>query len=114
MDFVLGKGHPCTVVYGEDESDAVKIAAENLKKDLKKVFGEKVLGEASETKICIRTVSAAGMHKEQYRIRVRGGMLCIEGSDRRGTIYGIYEISQSIGVSPWYFWADVPVKRKDE
>lgn len=114
MDFVVGKGHPCAVSYGENESDAVKIAAENLKADLKKVFGEKILDEASETKIHIRTVCAAGMQKEQYCIRVQDGALYIEGSDRRGTIYGIYELSRSIGVSPWYFWADVPVKGKDE
>ena len=34
--------------------------------------------------------------------------LVIAGSDKRGTIYGIYEISGQIGVSPWYYWADVP------
>ena len=33
--------------------------------------------------------------------------LVIAGSDRRGTVYGIYELSQRIGVSPWYWWADV-------
>ncbi|MDE6380520.1 MAG: glycosyl hydrolase 115 family protein [Muribaculaceae bacterium] len=33
--------------------------------------------------------------------------LVIAGSDRRGTIYGIYELSEQIGVSPWYDWADV-------
>ena len=36
------------------------------------------------------------------------------GSDRRGTIYGIYEISRQIGVSPWYWWADAPVAHRDE
>ena len=39
--------------------------------------------------------------------------LVIAGSDKRGTIYGIYEISQQIGVSPWYWWADVPVRHRD-
>ena len=38
--------------------------------------------------------------------------LIIAGSDKRGTIYGIYEISKQIGVSPWYWWADVPVLKK--
>lgn len=38
--------------------------------------------------------------------------LVIAGSDRRGTIYGVYELSEQIGVSPWYFWADVPVAKK--
>ncbi len=37
--------------------------------------------------------------------------LVIAGSDPRGTIFGIYDISEQIGVSPWYFWADVPVKK---
>lgn len=38
--------------------------------------------------------------------------LVVAGSDKRGTIYGIYDVSEQIGVSPWYWWADVPVKRK--
>ena len=37
--------------------------------------------------------------------------LVIAGSDKRGTIYGIYELSAQLGVSPWYWWADVPVAR---
>jgi hypothetical protein len=39
--------------------------------------------------------------------------LIIAGSDKRGTIYGIYDLSEQIGVSPWYWWADVPVQRKN-
>ena len=52
--------------------------------------------------------------KEAYLLCVREGRLIIAGSDRRGTIYGIYEFCEKIGVSPWYFWADVPVKEKQE
>ncbi|KAF6843712.1 immunoglobulin i-set domain-containing protein [Colletotrichum musicola] len=37
--------------------------------------------------------------------------LVIAGSDPRGTIFGIYDVSEQIGVSPWYFWADVPTKK---
>jgi Glycosyl hydrolase family 115/Gylcosyl hydrolase family 115 C-terminal domain len=39
--------------------------------------------------------------------------LVIAGSDKRGTIYGIYDLSEEIGVSPWYWWADVTVEHKD-
>ncbi|MEZ5276065.1 MAG: glycosyl hydrolase 115 family protein, partial [Opitutaceae bacterium] len=39
--------------------------------------------------------------------------LVIAGSDRRGTIYGIYELSEQIGVSPWYWWADVPARESE-
>lgn len=38
--------------------------------------------------------------------------LVIAGSDKRGTIYGIYELSEQLGVSPWHWWADVPVKKR--
>jgi hypothetical protein len=40
--------------------------------------------------------------------------LVIAGSDKRGTIYGMYDLSAQIGVSPWYWWADVPVKKQQE
>ncbi len=39
--------------------------------------------------------------------------LVIAGSDKRGTIYGIYELSKKIGVSPWYWWADVTPEHRD-
>lgn len=36
--------------------------------------------------------------------------LVIVGSDRRGTSYGVFSVSEAMGVSPWYWWADVPVQ----
>ena len=137
MSFVIRKGYPCIVEYNAQETDAVKIAAENLKTDLQKVFGDSVLAEQAEAlecaKIVIRTlqtgcskmqdasdVIAEGVwkedgtpHKEAFSWHVQGNILYITGAERRGTIYGIYELSQRIGVSPWYFFADVPVRTKD-
>jgi len=40
--------------------------------------------------------------------------LVIAGSDRRGTAYGVFTLSENMGVSPWYWWADVPVKMSGE
>lgn len=51
--------------------------------------------------------------REKFIITVVDGQLVIAGSDRRGTIYGIYELSLQMGVSPWYDWADVPVEHHD-
>lgn len=51
---------------------------------------------------------------ESYLIQTVDGNLIVAGSDKRGTIYGIYDISEKIGVSPWYWWADVPVKKSKE
>ncbi|HSU50435.1 MAG TPA: glycosyl hydrolase 115 family protein, partial [Segetibacter sp.] len=39
-------------------------------------------------------------------------VLVIAGSDRRGTAYGLLEISKQMGVSPWYYFADVPVEKR--
>jgi hypothetical protein len=40
--------------------------------------------------------------------------LVIAGSDKRGTIFGVYDLSEQIGVSPWYWWADVRVPHQSE
>ena len=135
MDFRIGKGCPCVVEYADREPEAVKIAAENLKGDLVKVFGEHVLPSerADGTRIRIRTLELpradrkvpedccrglcdenGSWRKEAYSLCVQEGILYITGTDRRGTIYGIYDLCERIGVSPWYFWADVPVKKKEE
>ena len=38
--------------------------------------------------------------------------LVVAGSDKRGSIYGVYDLSEQIGVSPWHFWADVPAQHQ--
>ncbi|HEX2847804.1 MAG TPA: glycosyl hydrolase 115 family protein [Chitinophagaceae bacterium] len=50
---------------------------------------------------------------EAFLLRSTANHLIISGSDRRGTAYGVFELSKQIGVSPWYWWADVPVKKKE-
>jgi hypothetical protein len=51
---------------------------------------------------------------EGYQLQSSSNSLVIAGSDRRGTAYGVFELSRQIGVSPWYWWADVPVKKQGE
>lgn len=50
---------------------------------------------------------------ESFVIQTIGNNLVVAGSDKRGTIYGIYDISEKIGVSPWYWWADVPARKSN-
>jgi hypothetical protein len=50
---------------------------------------------------------------ESFLIETVDGNLVIAGSDKRGTIFGIYDVSEKIGVSPWYWWADAPVKKSN-
>ena len=49
---------------------------------------------------------------EQFLIKKAADRLYIVGSDRRGTAYGVLSLSEALGVSPWYWWADVPVARR--
>ncbi len=113
MEFRISRGKGCRIELGERESEAVRIAAKNLQGDLEKVFGDGGKGNPEENLIRIETGAWPGSHAEAYRLSVRSGVLYITGSDRRGTVYGIYELSEMLGVSPWYFWADVPVKEKE-
>lgn len=48
---------------------------------------------------------------ESFLIQTVGKNLVIAGSDKRGAIFGIYDVSEKIGVSPWHWWADAPVKK---
>ena len=58
-------------------------------------------------------VSAIRGGWEQFVIRELDNRLYIVGSDRRGTAYGVFALSEQMGVSPWYWWADVPVKQRN-
>ncbi len=61
--------------------------------------------EGKREKFIIKTVSAPFNGVEEA--------LVIAGSDKRGASYGVYELSEQMGVSPWYWWADVPtIKRR--
>ena len=50
---------------------------------------------------------------EKYIIKTIGDQIVIAGSDKRGTVFGIYELSRQMGVSPWYYWADVPTEKHE-
>ena len=59
-------------------------------------------------------VASADGQWESFVIDLVDNNLVIAGSDKRGTIYGIYELSRRMGVSPWYWWADVPVEHRED
>ncbi|MEJ0060117.1 MAG: glycosyl hydrolase 115 family protein [Terricaulis sp.] len=40
--------------------------------------------------------------------------LVIAGADKRGTIFGLYDLAERIGISPWVWWADVPIPRRND
>lgn len=114
-------GREDTIVYDPADWDGVKIAVENLRKDFKAVTGREnapvVAGTWGKSKAVEKYKEIGDSLEgkwEKYVIITDGDKLVIVGSDKRGTIYGIYELSRQIGVSPWYWWADAPIAKHDD
>jgi hypothetical protein len=134
---VMSKGNVPSILVSANEWPGAIRAAQNLQNDIKKVSGlepEFLTDKTTSMPIIIGTIGNSKIIDEMIRnhnlnvseiagkweatiIQVvknptKGidSALVIAGSDKRGTIYGISELSAQIGVSPWYYWADVPVK----
>ena len=101
---------PVCSIVDETGEEAVAIASANLAKDFERVTGE-LPPAKSDRKIVVRIDPALKGKRETYVMKVTPDSLVISGSDRRGAVYGIYELSEQIGVSPWYDWADAPLPR---
>ena len=122
----------CRIVVPEGEPALVKKIGVVLSEDIERVTGVKndvndnlnrsVLDSKRST-IIIATVdclpASLGVDVsdikgcwERYKIVTRGNCLMIVGSDARGAAYGALHVSEKIGVSPWYWFADVPVAKK--
>ena len=105
-----------TIRYAPDEWKGVKIAVSNLRSDLRSVTGSDcapiivaTVGKSTLAKPYDKQCKQLKGKWEQFLIFTDKGQLVILGSDKRGTIYGIYELSRQIGVSPWYWMADAPI-----
>ena len=113
------------IVTDKNDFKGVHIAVENLKKDLNIVMGRAdlpiVVGTVGKSKAIEPFFKKKVLDKKQiegkrekFLITFSNGKLVIAGSDKRGTIYGVYELSEQLGVSPWYDWADAPVRKQNQ
>lgn len=140
--FPLATGHKAADVYVDpDDWKVARIAAEDLTEDIQRVTGRRprlkyapnglskqavLVGTIGRSGVIDRLAQSGKLHVgdienkwESFVIQTvpdpMPGVqqaLVIAGSDRRGTAYGVYELSRRIGVSPWYWWADVTPKRR--
>ncbi len=136
---LIAQSRPTGILIAADEMKGIRIAAENLQKDFERVTGHKAQLQTSPTGgqcIVVGSLQSAYIQQmvkagkldgnelknkvEKYLMSVVSNplpgvdeALVIAGSDMRGTIYGIYELSEQIGVSPWYDWMDVPVVHQE-
>ena len=126
-----GKQIATLAVDSGHEWQGVKWAVENLSEDFARVTGRRapITGRPAGATIIIGTIGRRGFiedylspedlaslqgAREKYILKAPGdGKVIIAGSDKRGTTYGIYALSAAIGVSPWYWWADVPSVHRD-
>lgn len=137
---LIEAGHPLPILLDEAENSAVHIAAGNLQEDFRRVCGTRtelltqptvrhkrlIIVGTPESRYIRQLVKQKKLDikplrdkREMYlMVTLENPLenvseaLVIVGSDRRGAVYGIYELSEQLGVSPWYDWADVPVTPK--
>ena len=133
---LISQSKPVGLIVADSDKKGVLIAAQNLQNDFERVCGNKaqlfnsptagttryVIAGTLESPYIKQMVKAKKLDEKELKGKVEKYLmtvvsnpidgveeaLVIAGSDMRGTIYGIYELSEQIGVSPWYYWMDVP------
>lgn len=127
-------GKSVSLVVSQEDADTVRLAVRLFADDLQRVTGVKphivdsvpangdavVIGSVDHSPVLNR------LHHETEFVALRGKwesgavflepngtrkLLVVAGSDRRGTAYELLGISRAMGVSPWYWWADVPIQK---
>lgn len=131
------------IIYDKDDADVVGICAKALANDIKLITDISpaletslredtdeaiIAGTLGQSKLIDRMIATGRLSVEaiegeweSFIIQVVDNpldsinkALVICGSDPRGTAFGIFELSKSMGVSPWVYWADVtPAKQKN-
>lgn len=131
------------IMIDESDHELINISADLLSDDIERVTGHKpivtkyektsgnraiivgTIGNSSlidqliaEDKLDVASITG---NWEQFIIEtIRNPLpgleeaLIIAGSDKRGAAYGVFTLSKEIGVSPWYWWADATVQKKDD
>ncbi len=128
---VAADGSAAPVIVSDSDWKGVVRAAADLSRDIESVSGSRSVtvhaDKAGKGGIIVGTIGRSPLidklirkgkldvseiagQRESFIIQTVGRNLVVAGSDKRGTIYGIYDISEKIGVSPWYWWADVPAQ----
>ena len=115
-DFTLRYGQPVMVSMAAGQDSVVWTALELFTRDYRAVFGGAVKqAKASKAQVVVKTDPKLSGRTQAFRLEVnKGGQLLVTGSDKRGTAYGLLELSRLIGVSPWEWWADVEPEPREE
>jgi hypothetical protein len=140
---LVRRGRAADVLVSSEDFKVVQIAANDLAADVERLTGVQpavrteasglsgpvvLVGTLGKSPLIDRLAREGRLDEKLLRGRwesflittvsdplpgVRRGLV-VAGSDRRGTAYGVYELSQAAGVSPWHWWADVTPRRRSE
>lgn len=114
---LVAAGRAAPLVLPADAPEVVRIAARDFAGDVERVTGlrPEILNTSppSGPRIHVSISASLAGRWEAFQLSATTDILTVSGSDRRGLAYGLYELSRRIGVSPWNWWADVPVNRRD-
>src|SRR3569833_1277757 len=140
---LIGRGQPASLFVDESADSAVHRVADSFAADLERVGGKPtrritdvsnasgnliiigVLGQSPVIDSLIQAIKldaaniSGGWEAFRQVIIERpfpkvARALVIVGSDRRGAVYGTYDLSEKIGVSPWHWFADAPVYKRPD
>jgi hypothetical protein len=138
---LVARGVASPIVVDPGDHAGVLRAARDLQQDVERVTGIRpalvegqaprgpavVVGTLGRSGLIERLIRAGKLDVREIRGRWESSLiqvverpwpgadraLVVVGSDKHGTIFGVYDLSEEIGVSPWYWWADVPVRHRD-
>ena len=136
---LIEKAKPAKILIADTDMKGIRIAAEALQKDFARVCGTEaelltaapngkcIIAGSLQSKFIQQIVKAGKLDANELKGKVEKYLmtvienplpgvdeaLVIAGSDMRGTIYGIYELSEQMGVNPWYDWMDVPTLHQE-
>jgi hypothetical protein len=140
---LIAAGRPAAVVTDPGADSAVRWVADRFAADLERVSGHAaqrvrdadraprpavVIGVPGQSPLVDALVAAGKLEVgdlegqwEAFRVAVVDDpwpgvsrALVVAGSDRRGAVFGTFDLSEQLGVSPWYWWADVPTQRQSD
>lgn len=127
---VIRNGRPVDICVASNVDPGIYRAATSLANDMEAICGKRpaivTQIDAERPQIIVGQVGddmlkAVGFNSRQLRdstekhlLMVDPNRIVIAGADKRGAIYGIYALSEMMGVSPWVWWADVPVEKRTD
>ena len=125
--FSLQQGKNISLVVEKNEEKVVHLAIDLLKRDVKSMLDAELTLDGKESHVIVGTIGQSSLLKnyakevatiegrhEAFLLKVlEGGKLLIAGSDKRGTAYGVLELSRLLGVSPWEWWADATPEKRE-